>query len=1554
MPGESYEHLVILDGKMEIQKVYEGTYDFLGENDILTITFQNNTIIHEDTQKSAEPPRFVILMKTGTEIIGYYKVKTLEISQDKNVFIFKYDTVGSIEDFSTDVDKINDYICDSNTNVVNLLSPRNNNYGVCNKSKMVEDNTIILIKNFNKLINSIIYNTIVVKLISPKEEDVFKGIKFQYETYRVNLNISSIVKSITSVEYIPTIFVQIKDMFNKLEQENKITKEMQKMKEPKDVRDLTYLLNTFRTYLKKEKANNTTEVVTFRHTIASYVHVIIQRKLNTLKQLYKLKGTSDGNIYYSVNSFIDIINIPENYKKIDNEYIKYSNTRLITYIKINNTESSSVIESLRAAGKNNYRYNERFNILVDKKTYSSMIVQYNSHNIKYYNDDTEQDKLSNFTTEIMADKTHYSDSDSDNKIINYDYTYRYGHFSKIFTPNKTNQDISLEMKEVISMLSSESPKPVFIIGYGSSGAGKTSSLIYFNKGNGDQKDGVLIWLLKNLCGMGRYNKVEFYIKEFSNRDGNTILRTPENDNIKYDYDSDNNTFNINTDNFDQFNQIKEYITGNKKRNKYRTTGRSINPKMAVEKDGAQTEVPKLDYDNDTIDSYTDIGDILIRLIDTNRFVKATTNNPNSSRSHVVVYVKLLSDKGKPGYLYIGDFAGVENKFGCDDVGNIQRFLDIPRDAEKNNNGAPMKTPTRYYNAEPTEMKEDKEYMFGGYLDATLGLNEQYLNAKIAEIDGSSTVEKAFDYDNIPKNILSVKKIYDLYFKGTTPGSKLKLLDIISKHPPIEIYQKLEEDLLEQKRFKLKRSIDPNSKYKYDAFFSLPNEIHNSLTEFIVNNDILSNIGTKQKGFDERKKNLLTTLFEVDDNIKMVISFDTTQPGIEKPIDITTTAANDNLKTVINNFLSIEFTGKCTMIKDTSPVNTKIFSCNILVEKNNLPVYINTIQKELENQIKNNKEGKNITSFNTYLTPASKSVGKADFVVDNINFNIDKKQKFKEWVGVKELVQTTVKFELGENYTIKYLLDYRAVGTTGSFLYIKELTIVIPNKNIEKLKKEGLATSLTLNEILLEYTPQTQPDTTIAKKEFNDNKKYIEDNVLILINLHTKITDIFKNDKYNTDEYSKSINDINDNLKKLKPITKQITENKNDLKIILESVKKVKELYDHFFSGIDTLSPKFKELVESIKYKYNQGVLACKNREKEGDYINSSLADIRKTIEEMMTVKNGDRFIAPAFMYDCYKSYCPSEIDCFMPKKTSITNTIPSNIFESIRADTGLDKNKFYTDLLLCVFCVFNIARSANNPPISRYIDINELKYFVATKGKTFLDATTGGGGGEKDKPSDNPSNKPSNKPSDKLKSRQKLGKQDNIPSLPLGTPRDKTNQPVATPRVVLKQSEPTQRVEAQTAPVKAPAPIDVLRNFNSIIARIAKNIGYPGGNVIYNRDIHDKDGLLLYNVSGSEPMYILQDMDKFLENKRQNITDTNRIYFIIEYINQSKIIERFDNFNAASTIGTLDFADRFAKMNMVENTCTKYNIENKDRKKIDSEGDYKQLDQKEYHQLLRE
>ena len=1478
--------VVILNNKMDIYQIYNGNV-VIGkpttdpEGITITIPDDKNAII--DPQPTVVPTDgFVIIYNSQSgNIDSAYKFTTIKM--DGNTFTLTYvpSIIGQKTVFENDITTLCANLTSIQARVLKLFQPDNNSSNTliteCKKTNLYTK-SIELIEKFNKLVNSIIYNNIIVKLISVRT-NVFDNIELeQTETEtetetssRITLDITGIVKKITNVEYEKTLFKQINELYVTLTQNKTISQGLKPITIPKDVRELTYLLNTLGTYL--EENNSSVEVTNFKNNVVSYVNTIIENKLLTYETLYIINDTP-----HDINEFIRLVNMSVNSKKIDTEYLKDSNTRLITYIKINNTESNSVIDSLIIGGKITYRYNERFNILIDNTTYSSMIVQYNSHDIKYYDDNLTQ--FSDITTQPKTPPSNNYYNKSTNSIDLYDYTYKYGHFSKIFTPNNTNSDISKEMNEVITMLDNDSPKPVFIIGYGSSGAGKTSSLIYFNKGEGDQKDGVLVWLLKRLCENDRYNKVEFYIKEFSNRTYEEIVRTPAND-TKIIYNYTDGKFSISN-----YDDINDYITGKEKRNKYRTAERKIDEQMAVFKQEIPEEQkPALDFVDSGINPNVDIGDILIRLIDTNRFVKATTNNPNSSRSHVVVYVKLSNQDGntnqKHGYMYIGDFAGVENKFGCENPSNVIRFLNIPRDNEKNIIGESMKNSTRYYNTEP-DTSVDTGYMFGGDYDATVGLDEKYLNGKIDEIDRGNLTSKT--KGNV---ILTASEMYNML------GYKSKSITEFAVDSVTNGNMQTKLDNIRNDK-KLTRT--------YTNIITLGNTIgdnRENLVENIAKKTSFESMLVTNPQIKDNIKNFVLKLLNVDNNgntkshIEVKINFDET---LKKHIP-----ANKNPEIVKNfNILISKILGL------NNNVNSGMIPKDSLVYNNTTNVNLNDIKNCLIETLSNTNTNLDNSMFKCALQCYENPIlgGKTYFEFQIKNETI----QFK--IMEKCAKTSDIDIIFGDNNSITYEVGIgQRTGSDKNIytIFIKKVSIVItkgteqPSNIVDllysntsySLKQENTVINSKLsviNTTIESLTSSIEPTTKDFDKKFSN-----------LIQLYNSIRQLcgysvvgrdFVNSIINTkstggqtQQYNKSVQ-----LRNTKPTQQpqkqpepQVSITNEIGNIDIEKLKNVYNFVESFFNlNMDQLSPNFTKLVDAVSHKYNKGKTACENRQNEGDYINKTLSDIRKTIDEIMVAKNENKFIAPAFIYECYEQYCPSAIDCFKPKQTSQTSSIPSNIFKSIYDDMNYqDKTQFYKDLLVCVFCVFNIARSANNPPVSRYIDINELKYFVATSGKTF-----------------------------ESKSNVTIGKDNNA------------------------------SVE------------NAHQNFKNIIGRIAKNIDYKykdNNNNTY--EIIDNAGLLSYAVSNpNHHKYILADLQAYIDSNKQTAIDI--IHHILEYIKKSKIIETIDNYNAASTIGTLDFADRFAKMNMVENTCTIYNLLNNSRAKIQSDNKYKQLTQEQYHQFL--
>ena len=93
-----------------------------------------------------------------------------------------------------------------------------------------------------------------------------------------------------------------------------------------------------------------------------------------------------------------------------------------------------------------------------------------------------------------------------------------------------------------------------------------------------------------------------------------------------------------------------------------------------------TSYDYIDYFNIEDNKYNfngkSLADLMLKVIESDRYVKATPNNSVSSRSHVMIILKFKSTDPQTlltPTLIIGDFAGVENTFMCDDLITLGSF-----------------------------------------------------------------------------------------------------------------------------------------------------------------------------------------------------------------------------------------------------------------------------------------------------------------------------------------------------------------------------------------------------------------------------------------------------------------------------------------------------------------------------------------------------------------------------------------------------------------------------------------------------------------------------------------------------------------------------------------------------------------------------------------------------------------------------------------------------------------------------------------------------------------
>jgi hypothetical protein len=382
-------------------------------------------------------------------------------------------------------------------------------------------------------------------------------------------------------------------------------------------------------------------------------------------------------------------------------------------------------------------------------------------------------------------------------VSKYDYGYLYGPFSRIFPPQVLNPQIGKECIEIIDKI--EANESVFVLGYGASGSGKTSSLIFNKNGNTtDEKEGVLLQILKsekfqkytditvsvhelystNISGKKEsreYNDIKFtrrkdgsfyisddmnsiegeYTENVRTRLGPLEVKRREDEiTKKYSMETDPTDNKIQDPKYpdDPTKQVLVNKTNEKSRfySSYKTAiknvqdivwntsiykwqitrnqdGTFFSGKNSIEeniknltqkrKDVANGTKEQENYDvllnefnekkRNNIGIYdprimcepkecaneadvgkesikvNELGKLLLLLVDRIRMVNPTTNNDNSSRSHVLIYVKLpyidssgQIDLTKHKYLIFGDLAGVENKFTCENKTTQSAFLKL--------------------------------------------------------------------------------------------------------------------------------------------------------------------------------------------------------------------------------------------------------------------------------------------------------------------------------------------------------------------------------------------------------------------------------------------------------------------------------------------------------------------------------------------------------------------------------------------------------------------------------------------------------------------------------------------------------------------------------------------------------------------------------------------------------------------------------------------------------------------------------------------------------------
>jgi hypothetical protein len=551
----------------------------------------------------------------------------------------------------------------------------------------------------------------------------------------------------------------------------------------------------------------------------------------------------------------------------------------------------------------------------------------------------------------------------------------------------------------------------------------------------------------------------------------------------------------------------------------------------------------------------------------------------------------------------------------------------------------------------------------------------------------------------------------------------------------------------------------------------------SILEAIVkkNKEIYENITTKQEIKDEIK---IIQPQQGNTDITKIEEYSNLETNLDKVKALYTTklneldqkSADETFKSIITPQLEL-LTGKQQIFKDLINELEKISETeNNNDEVNKINNQLSEAKKTIdENNININEEVEIINGVissiksetnQTFITNTNNIVNEITTLYNELNtLYTQKYEKYQEKIKIYNQNKTKEITKL-----IKSISDnFEEINANGiNINYNTEIDNYCKSFNI-KIEKKTLEQKAVYYFYFLDFIINLLSIliTNISNAKFE--KTDIMHNTIITQNFTANIKDSSK--EYSKREYLKSIennkiennNYTKDTYDKYKVILKNsFTTLKNNfetykkklnqiiLKYKIDFDTKIANDVSNIFSknggnplqkgGAADFLERYNKNIDAIKlikaqvdklYKYYQyGKKVCENRKKEGVFINQSLEEVRKTIQEIL-VYNADGSIetTPDFIENCLKLYCPSGKDCFQMNQSAAKDAkIPSELFDAIfqhykpTATTATDtatpeelKKKFYNELIVNIFCVFNITKSANNPPVVPYIDINALK-----------------------------------------------------------------------------------------------------------------------------------------------------------------------------------------------------------------------------------------------------
>jgi hypothetical protein len=949
---------------------------------------------------------------------------------------------------------------------------------------------------------------------------------------------------------------------------------------------------------------------------------------------------------------------------IDDYVSSQNRTDVITYLKINNTEPGEVSD--------NQSWNQRYDIHLKQaylagssnSKFNAMILGYKAVTIPFYKqvtDESGEKRIVAANTPELDDIVKYKSPkiiyDEIEKVNAYDNYYLFGNYENIFPlyniengAKETNINNAKRMKAIIEQICTHK-KPVFLLGYGASGSGKTSSLIYFNNGKDDnEKNGIVIHLCKEII--------------------EKLNASPE------PVDPAESVKSINV-------VVKEFYTTNKQQTM--VSGPYVfKPDLTYEGDIVNSAHTYHVNMNKHVDKFENMGQVLKQLVDVDRYVKATTNNPQSSRSHVLVFIQFCSDDAGTipiRNLIIGDFAGKENAFECGDTDTVVAFLNKKVENKEIVEILNSKLP-------PSAVKPETYTFYGAQLMQSGG--DGYANDPIdklvTEVDNKMLTQDELNN----REILQTSS--GMLFDFEKPSNSINKADInnpakydsfkmtADQYAPIVIKYYFKDEPVPTDLQPI--SVKPlNNSKIYHKLLNDKDKFDN------VDKGIdIFNIYTKTAVSDDKRARLLQHLIFEDlfeaDHISNVITDANVNNynygGItnDKPVEVSLT---DKALLELSQKLLI-VPGKTVV--PTYNIGKKmhqiaedlIVNHGVLIDKS---FYIGT--PPIESGKRDAEFSSVINMINAYKTQTS----------TNLKSGVKQTRPYTPAYFTTSTIQ-------------KSFIDVFDKTTTGWIIALNKTVPYTDHLDRDKEKAIPIVKSFTIS-TMCEYFMTNRFKSLLPFFKEKQSKTPINPKQPGKALINQKQQSKKPTETAPTIYYDKSGHNY-----------------VNEFKYILDSLNTPDNDLNHYIKLIDIYQKNI--IISQVRLKHGQQV--CNNRLMEGKYINSSLDKMREAIKYILSKKheNSDAlFHSPDFIDICLQSYCPTGINCF---NTATSANAPESLIDEIYkhlypVPNDDSKNKFYTDIVISVLCVFNVSRLADNPPTVPYIDINNLKQIYYNKDSAY-------------------------------------------------------------------------------------------------------------------------------------------------------------------------------------------------------------------------------------------